>query len=177
MKKNPLISQNLILLPKKPVCNLPDITISNYDVDSPETIIDNAQEPCAVTSVEYVPISTFVSGTPSDSLVKSNTMKVKPADPVEKTLRVEGDVGMENEEGDTLECEESSKVMPGVGRPITPKGPGSFRSVSGKNDQGRASAGSSSQLSGLGRSAKCQLAVVLDEFRGKLYDLHGQITQ
>ncbi|KMS95224.1 hypothetical protein BVRB_010860 [Beta vulgaris subsp. vulgaris] len=182
----------------------PDLTIPNYDISLPETIMDSVQEPHATAiennlvesmafgsskclhpdpeqsaaSVESVPVSSVVSGPSDGPILASSPMKTEPADPVEKTLRIEGDTPTEkDDEGDTWESEEPSKDVHGGGAPGTPDGPGSFRSLGGKNDEGGASAGSLSRLSGLGRAARRQLAAALDEFWGQLYDFHGQITQ
>ncbi|KAF2289920.1 hypothetical protein GH714_039174 [Hevea brasiliensis] len=90
-------------------------------------------------------------------------------EPIEKTLRIEGDLQAEKEddEGDTWEPEESSKVVPGSTSSLTSDGPPSFRSLSGKSDESGNGAGSLSRLAGLGRAARRQLAAVLDEFWGQ----------
>lgn len=176
-----------------------DMPTPNYDINLPETIMDTVQDPHATVvedtipvvssnchldpeksaaSVEAVPVSNLVSA--DDTLLASSSMKNEPADPVEKTLRIEGLTGSaieKDNEGDSWESEESAKEVPGVGPPATLDGPGSFRSLSGKNDEGGPSAGSLSRLSGLGRAARRQLAAALDEFWGQLYDFHGQFTQ
>lgn len=58
-------------------------------------------------------------------------------------------------------------------------GPGSSRSIGGRSDVSECNAGGSgsgslSRLSGLGRAARRQFAAHLDDFWGKLFDLHGQ---
>ncbi|KNA23481.1 hypothetical protein SOVF_024210 [Spinacia oleracea] len=190
-------------LKEKSLGSHPDMPTPNYDINLPETIMDTVQEPHATSieensvddipvgspkshpdpeqsavSVEPVSASSVVSRSADGSLLAFSPMKNEPADPVEKTLRIEGDTAIEkDDEGDTWETEESSKDVLGVGPPTTPDGPGSFRSLSGKNDDGGPSAGSLSRLSGLGRAARRQLAQALDEFWGQLYDFHGQITQ
>lgn len=59
------------------------------------------------------------------------------------------------------------------------EGSGSARSLGGRSDASEGSAGGSgsgslSRLSGLGRAARRQFAAYLDEFWGRLFDLHGQ---
>ncbi|KAG0574032.1 hypothetical protein KC19_VG229100 [Ceratodon purpureus] len=59
------------------------------------------------------------------------------------------------------------------------EGSGSARSLGGRSDTSEGSAGGSgsgslSRLSGLGRAARRQFAAYLDEFWGRLFDLHGQ---
>ncbi|KAK1389519.1 ethylene-insensitive protein 2 [Heracleum sosnowskyi] len=78
--------------------------------------------------------------------------------------------------GDTSEPEESSKPMSGNIPSLTSEGPGSYRSLGGKADDVGSGAGSFSRLAGLGRAARRQLAVVLDEFWGQLFDFHGKAT-
>ncbi|KAL8094750.1 hypothetical protein AgCh_036317 [Apium graveolens] len=78
--------------------------------------------------------------------------------------------------GDTLDPEELSKPLSGNSPSLTSEGPGSYRSLSGKADDVGSGAGSFSRLAGLGRAARRQLAVVLDEFWGQLFDFHGKAT-
>ena len=59
------------------------------------------------------------------------------------------------------------------------EGSGSARSLGGRSDTsegcaGGSGSGSLSRLSGLGRAARRQFAAYLDEFWGRLFDLHGQ---
>ncbi|KAJ6835809.1 protein ETHYLENE-INSENSITIVE 2 isoform X1 [Iris pallida] len=53
----------------------------------------------------------------------------------------------------------------------------SFNSIKGKASDGDNGSGSLSKLSGLGRAARRQLAAILDEFWGNLFDFHGKLTQ
>ncbi|KAL8167974.1 hypothetical protein V2J09_009473 [Rumex salicifolius] len=94
----------------------------------------------------------------------------------DKTLRVEGEstTREDGEEQESWEPEEMPKEMVQVAPLAAPEG---LRSLSGKLDEGGSGTGSLSRLSGLGRAARRQLAAVLDEFWGKLYDFHGQLTQ
>ncbi|KAF4382167.1 ethylene-insensitive protein 2.1 isoform X1 [Cannabis sativa] len=127
---------------------------------------------------ETVAVSTVVSEVSNITVIKNNELRSGTKDPVEKIVGVEVDVqaDKDDDEGDTWETEELSKGVPGT--PSTQsEGPGSFRSLSGKSDDGGNGAGSLSRLAGLGRAARRQLAAVLDEFWGQLYDYHGQATQ
>ncbi|XP_038987911.1 protein ETHYLENE-INSENSITIVE 2-like isoform X2 [Phoenix dactylifera] len=111
-------------------------------------------------------------GSPDAGIVQS----IESKDPVEKDVSVEADVhtDKDNEEGDALEAEESP---PGALSTSTSDGPGSFSSVKGKGYDGGNGSGSLSKLSGLGRAARRQLAAILDEFWGHLFDFHGKLTQ
>lgn len=183
--------------------NRSDKPVPDFDIDLPETIMDSFQDyphlttednnSCVKLSSSPVVCPREESVTRVDSVTEPlltkevsdgeslDTGSHKPGsmDPVEKTLGVEGDLqtDKDDEEGETWESEESSKgVSEGV-PPSTSEGPGSFRSLSGKGDEGGNGPGSLSRLSGLGRAARRQLTVILDEFWGQLYDFHGQPTQ
>ncbi|OVA10110.1 Natural resistance-associated macrophage like [Macleaya cordata] len=105
--------------------------------------------------------------------------KIESVDPVPTPQKEEGDSQIEkdDDEGDTWEPEESSKGVSMSGPTLPSEGPGSFRSLSGKCEEGGTGSGSLSRLCGLGRAARRQLAAILDEFWGQLYDFHGQATQ
>ncbi|KAG7960478.1 hypothetical protein I3843_10G125200 [Carya illinoinensis] len=175
-----------------------------FDVDFPEHIMEPDQEidlttvvencskailssspicgmdgsAATVESVPSIPLST-VSNEVSDVKFLDKTVQAKSMFPLEKTLGIEGELQIEkdNDEGDTWEPEESSKGLFGSTQSLISEGPGSFRSLSGKGDEGGSGTGSLSRLAGLGRAARLQLAAVLDEFWGQLYDFHGQATQ
>ncbi|XP_024443905.1 ethylene-insensitive protein 2 isoform X2 [Populus trichocarpa] len=178
-----------------------NITVANADPDLPETIMESDQELHLTTikekhsevafsspqtfyeetspTTESASLSASVNLVPDAELLVAKKAKIESMDPVEKTLDIEGELHTEKEddEGDNWEPEDSSKGVPGSTLSLTSDGPGSFRSLSGKSDAGGNGAGSLSRLAGLGRAARRQLAAVLDEFWGQLYDFHGQITQ
>ncbi|KDP29130.1 hypothetical protein JCGZ_16519 [Jatropha curcas] len=134
--------------------------------EEPTSIID--------TSVSNA-VNEVIDADPPDTA----KFKTESTEPIEKTVEIEGDLQIEkdDDEGDNWESEESSKMVPGSISSVTYDGPPSFRSLSGKSDEGGNGAGSLSRLAGLGRAARRQLAAVLDEFWGQLYDFHGQATQ
>ncbi|KAK7355569.1 hypothetical protein VNO80_14829 [Phaseolus coccineus] len=142
--------------------------------------------PCSPTPVVKESISTSESEavaaasteTSGIRLVDAKTLKTETSASVEKTLEVEGDSNAErdDDDGDLWETEEISKVV-SLAPSSAPDGPASFRSLSGKSDDGGNSLGSLSRLAGLGRGARRQLAAILDEFWGQLYDFHGLFTQ
>ncbi|XP_058216376.1 ethylene-insensitive protein 2.2-like [Rhododendron vialii] len=97
---------------------------------------------------------------------------------VDMTVKVEGHSRTCNDaEGENRETEESSKGVTETIPSLTSEGPGSYRSISGKTDDCGSGAGSLPRLAGLGRAARRQLAAVLDEFWGQLFDFHGQATK
>ncbi|XP_059667630.1 ethylene-insensitive protein 2.2-like [Cornus florida] len=178
-----------------------DMSVTSADLNLPETLLDSdnvrhlttIDESCSnttfpgpsvchpgesVTKIEIVPVTSVCSEVFDSESLDTSTSKTESTDLVEKTVRVEGDLQSEkDDEGDTWEPEESSKRMSGSSPSLTSEGPGSFRSLSGKSDDGGSGAGSLSRLAGLGRAARRQLAAILDEFWGQLYDFHGQVTQ
>ncbi|CBI32745.3 unnamed protein product, partial [Vitis vinifera] len=145
-----------ITFPSSPICHS----------EKPESTVESVSPTTVVNEVSHV------------DLLDTSTLKIESVDPVEKTVGIEGDSQIEkdDEEGDAWEPEEASKEISGSSPSLTSEGPGSFRSLSGKSDEGGNGTGSLSRLAGLGRAARRQLAAVLDEFWGQLYDFHGQAT-
>ncbi|KAM1467219.1 hypothetical protein ACFX2I_032347 [Malus domestica] len=180
-----------------------DSEVANFDLDLADTIMEADQElhqttvaennnshvtfPCSPKSrmegsrsaVESFPVSTVVNDVSDVTLEDTSALKFKSTESIEKTVEAEADLPTEkdDDEGDTWEPEESSKGVSGSTVPLASEGSGSFRSLSGKGDDGGSSAGSLSRLAGLGRAARRQLAAVLDEFWGQLYDFHGNVIQ
>ena len=202
-EEEPICKHEFLPSKEKSLCSHQDMPISDYDINLPETIMDSVHEPYLTTIKEHldanvpmsvprgnsgpeqsvafsesISVSRVVVGTADVPLSATSPMKAEATDPAEKTLRIESDRQFEkdDEERNTWEPEELSKDAPGVDPSATQEGPGSFRSLSGKGDEGGTSIGSLSRLSGLGRAARRQLAAALDEFWGQLYDFHGQIT-
>ncbi|XP_008787796.1 protein ETHYLENE-INSENSITIVE 2 isoform X2 [Phoenix dactylifera] len=111
------------------------------------------------------------SGLPNAGIVQ----RIESKDPVGKDVGLETDVHMDKDNGGgALEAEESLR---GTLPTSTSDGPGSFSSVMEKGYDGGNGSGSLSKLSGLGRSARRQLAAILDEFWGNLFDFYGKLTQ
>nr|DAD28500.1 TPA_asm: hypothetical protein HUJ06_029968 [Nelumbo nucifera] len=178
---------------------------AEFDVDLPETIMDSDQEAPAtlseekhttatteapsspkrqseesVSTTESVPVANLGNEVSDNgSLDSDSVQKIELVDPVGKTEGVKGDLqtDKDDDEGETWAPEESSRSVFAGALTSTSEGSGSFRSLSGKTDEGTSGGGSLSRLSGLGRAARRQLAAILDEFWGQLYDFHGQITQ
>ncbi|CAL5350970.1 unnamed protein product [Camellia sinensis] len=204
-REEPIQKQEPILALGKSLESHSNISVTSTDLTLPEVLLDSDNMPNlttiednnitfpspskfhseeSATKVESGVVST-VSSEGSVSVgagesVGTIALKTESSDIVEKTVRVEGDLQTRKEdEGDIWEPEESFKGVSGVNPSLTSEGPGSYRSLSVKNeDSGPASgAGSLSRLAGLGRAARRQFAAVLDEFWGQLFDLHGHATQ
>ncbi|PPD69835.1 hypothetical protein GOBAR_DD33296 [Gossypium barbadense] len=184
-------------IPEKSTESSLDLCSSDYDLDLPETIMESDQEICLSTvnenssniiqpspsvcsteeSVSITdPASTVVNEAAGDDLPSTKTPQIESTNPMERTVSLEGDL-LIDDLGETWEPEEPSKPPSGSISSLTSDGPPSFRSLSGKNDDCGSGTGSLSRLAGLGRAARRQLAAILDEFWGQLYDLHGQPTQ
>ncbi|RZC70477.1 hypothetical protein C5167_035067 [Papaver somniferum] len=178
-----------------------DTSVVEYDFELPEAIMETDQElhvskiedikvtarcsqireleesktpEVGLATVEIVDKKVSIMGSPDNDTLQ----KIVSAEPVENSGETGSDVQSvkDEDEGDTWEHEQSSKGPSGNGRALTSEGSGSFRSLSGKTDDGGNGPGSLSRLSGLGRAARKQLAAILDEFWGQLYDHHGQST-
>ncbi|CAM8961808.1 unnamed protein product [Rhodiola kirilowii] len=126
------------------------------------------------------PFMTDVIMEDDQKLMDVVSLKNESGEQMEKVVRYE----KEDENSDLWEPDESSKGISAgnltvANLPAASEGPGSSRSLSGKNEDGAGGSGigSLSRLAGLGRAARRQLAVILDEFWGQLYDYHGQPTK
>ncbi|XP_010941527.1 protein ETHYLENE-INSENSITIVE 2 isoform X2 [Elaeis guineensis] len=174
---------------------VPDKSVHEFNVEMSETSIDsdhdthrssygpNISSTCTSPSHHPEELKSAVepdlleitdrvsaSGLPDAGIVQ----RVESKYPVEKDVRVETDVRMDKDDGGALEAEGSLR---GALPTSTSDGPGSFSSVMEKGYDGGNGSGSLSKLSGLGRSARRQLAAILDEFWGNLFDFHGKLTQ
>ncbi|KAH9735136.1 ethylene-insensitive protein 2 [Citrus sinensis] len=207
--EEPLEKRESVASAGKSAESQPDASVTNFDLDLPETIMESDQEIRLAAIEENHPNIAFPSPTicfqeesasavgsmsasttgakdvTGDDLLDGKSLKIKSADPTVKTVPAEGDLRTEKDDDEAdswepeteLETEESSKDAPESTSALMSDGPASLRSLSGKSDDGGSSVGSLSRLVGLGRAARRQLAGVLDEFWGQLYDYHGQITQ
>nr|KJB36585.1 hypothetical protein B456_006G166200 [Gossypium raimondii] len=185
--------------PEESIGSRSDLSFTNYDLNLPETIMESDREihlttvnekssnsiypsPSACNTQESTSIiesaPTLVNEVVDDDIPSTKTQRIESMKTVEKTVSVEGDLSVEkdDDDGDSWEPEEPSKPPSGSVSSLTADGPPSFRSLSGKSDDGGNGTGSLSRLAGLGRAARRQLAAILDEFWGQLYDFHGQPT-
>ncbi|XP_004306246.1 PREDICTED: ethylene-insensitive protein 2 [Fragaria vesca subsp. vesca] len=178
-----------------------DTAVANFDFVLPETLLEpdqelqlsgveensslgtfphsakcSKEEPTPVVELTRVP--TVANEVSDVTVLGTDTVKFESTEQVEKTLATEGDLPTEkdDDEGDTWEPEDSLKEA-SESTTLTSEGPGSFRSLSAKGDEGGSGAGSLSRLAGLGRAARRQLAAALDEFWGQLYDFHGNVIK
>lgn len=158
-----------------------ELHLTTIEEDQADVRLSNSLKSCqeeSTSMVDEVSVSTVVNEVADSDLPDTVEVNIEPMPQIEKTVSIEGDLQAEKEddEGDTWESEESSKAAPGSYSSLAADGPPSFRSLSGKSDDGGNGPGSLSRLGGLGRAARRQLAQYLDEFWGHLYDFHGQLT-
>lgn len=106
----------------------------------------------------------------------AHPLKREPVDVIEKTLTMEGELQNPRDDGDSWESEEPIKVTSEMNQSPISEGPGSLRTLSGENDDAGSGTGSLSRVAGLGRAARRQLSMILDEFWGQMFDFHGQAT-
>ncbi|XP_077250722.1 ethylene-insensitive protein 2.2-like [Tasmannia lanceolata] len=171
---------------EKSTVSLLDNSVGSY-LDLPETIMDSDNEPHqsaagshlenSTSAVDLAPCVT-VSEVSAVGLSDASKDRVESKESVEKTVGIGGPLKvLKDDEADVCELEEPPVETFGSIPISTFDGPGSFKSISGKNDDSGNGSGSLSRLCGLGRAARRQLASILDEFWGQLYDFHGQLTK
>ncbi|KAH7675325.1 Ethylene-insensitive protein 2 [Dioscorea alata] len=110
--------------------------------------------------------------------------KIEPKHPIVKDVEVAMDSNSDNNNNNNhnnVNIEESASLSEDSNRGVLPTV--NFETIGFSNsptekfcDRSNGS-GSLSTLSGLGRAARRQLSVILDEFWGHLFDFHGKLTQ
>ncbi|CAL5194044.1 unnamed protein product [Lathyrus oleraceus] len=166
----------------------PEVSHESFRPILPETIMEPDPQVNDVKGNNSVTPSVSTSETGEASTVVNDSSDSRHADtktimerdaPIEKTVEIEDDSNAErdDDDGESWETEESSRVVLPNAPSSTSEGPPSFRSISGKSDDGGGSFGSLSRIEGLGRAARRQLTLILDEFWGQFYDFHGNPSQ
>ncbi|KAK9058788.1 hypothetical protein SSX86_023631 [Deinandra increscens subsp. villosa] len=153
------------------------------DFNLPDELLDYDNGPRLSTIEEntsYVTVPSLQNPDDSPKMAEGGSSPVLKRvidNSVEKTLRIDGNLHLVKE----LDSEpvEPPKTVPGTGTDQLPNsnGPGSFKSLGGKTDDIMSGPASLSKLAGLGRAARRQLAVTLDDFWKLMFDLHGELTQ
>lgn len=120
--------------------------------------------------LEKVSTSTVIAeGTTEVSLDSKST--------TERDVLVETDVLSDKDKEDTHVLESEKLIVGSTSPCVSNDDPSSFTISRGKGSDAGNGSGSLSRLSGLGRAARRQLAAILDEFWGHLFDYHGKLTQ
>ncbi|KAK4353293.1 hypothetical protein RND71_028811 [Anisodus tanguticus] len=153
-----------------------DESKSETTFSAPAVIHPEVSASAGETTTEKKSVCNEVSGVEA---VVTSVVNTESVDVVEKTLRIEGDMGNDRVDGDSSweEPEEATKGVSENAQSFMSDGPGSYKSLSGKPDDTGSGTGSLSRLAGLGRAARRQLTEVLNEFWGQLFDYHGVATQ
>lgn len=169
------------------VANVPELLLNNGRMLPLTTIEESSSNVTFTTSkfhseqststAEKMLISTTCNDRSAVELQHASDLRVEPEDLVEKTVRIEGDTSGVKDDEEPMEPQETTKGLPENNQTFVSEGSGSYRSLSGKSEESGSGAGSLSRLAGLGRAARRQLAAVLDEFWGQLFDFHGQATE
>ncbi|XP_077229183.1 ethylene-insensitive protein 2.2-like isoform X2 [Tasmannia lanceolata] len=159
-------------------------------LDLPETIMDFDNESESYQYADGDSYSTFYTSPMSPLEESTSAVKLAPVVTPDEVFggrlsdastveRVESKQSIEKTGGIGWELEEAPFGTFGKIPISTFDGPGSFKSISEKGDGGGNGNGSGSflRLTGLGRSARRQLASILDEFWGQLFNFHGQVTK
>ncbi|KAG2641766.1 hypothetical protein PVAP13_2KG063100 [Panicum virgatum] len=119
--------------------------------------------------LEKVSASTVIEESTIESVDSRST--------TERDVLVETDV-LPDKDKEYLNVMESEKSIVGsTPSCVSDDGPPSLTFSRGKCSDAGNGNGSLSRLSGLGRAARRQLAAILDEFWGHLFDYHGKLTQ
>jgi len=95
----------------------------------------------------------------------------------ERDVLVETDVAADKDKEYLNVMESEKSVVGSTPSCVSDDGPPSLTFSRGKGSDAGNGNGSLSRLSGLGRAARRQLAAILDEFWGHLFDYHGKLTQ
>lgn len=168
------------------LARLPSTSASSASGELSSLQVNSLPAPLVAAKIEQEPspasaeVSSDAPNTADDveSIALKNAEAEADADLLEKE-EDEAD-GWENLEHEDVVVETlSTGCLGGSLGNLAYEGPGSARSVGGRSDTsegngGGSGSGSLSRLSGLGRSARRQFAAILDDFWGRLFDLHGQ---
>jgi len=156
-----------------------DLTRRSDGINVNESPFVDSQGPLDSFSTESSLVSMPAPSSVGLCIDSSKPSRIESEISVLKETEVEGDTEMEkyDDEGDGWEHEDVPTGMSESASTLTYEEPGSCRSIGGRSDDGGSGSGSLSRLSGLGRAARRQFASILDEFWGKLFDFHGQLTE
>jgi ethylene-insensitive protein 2 len=109
--------------------------------------------------------------------VSTNGIEESKGESMDSRSTTERDVLAEKDKEDPHVLESEKSVVVSNPHCASDDGPPSLTFNRGKGSDAGNGNGSLSRLSGLGRAARRQLAAILDEFWGHLFDYHGKLTQ
>ncbi|XP_062190256.1 protein ETHYLENE-INSENSITIVE 2-like [Phragmites australis] len=133
------------------------------------------EEPKSVVAVNWPEPLEKVS---ASTVIEESTLEsVDSRSTAEREVLVETDVFTDKHKEDPHPLESEKSIVGSTPPSASDDGPQSLTSSRGKGSDAGNGNGSLSRLSGLGRAARRQLATILDEFWGHLFDYHGKLTQ
>ncbi|KAG8100700.1 hypothetical protein GUJ93_ZPchr0013g37876 [Zizania palustris] len=159
---------------------------SDHDSQHSTVYASTAPETCHSPSFipeESKPVVAIEWSEPLEPISNATVVKESTAQSMgskstdERDIEVEPGVLMDND-NEAPHILESDKSLGGdTPSCVSDDGPPSLNFSRGKGSDASNDSGSLSRLSGLGRAARRQLASILDEFWGHLFDYHGKLTQ
>ncbi|CAL5091359.1 unnamed protein product [Urochloa decumbens] len=133
------------------------------------------EEPKSVVAVNWPePLEKISTSTVTE---ESTVENVDSRSMTERDVSVETDVLTDKDKEHLNVLESGKSVVGSTPSCLSDDGPPSITFSREKGSDASNGNGSLSRLSGLGRAARKQLAAILDEFWGHLFDYHGNITQ
>ncbi|RLN35859.1 ethylene-insensitive protein 2-like [Panicum miliaceum] len=149
-----------------------------YAPTVPETCPSPSYTPEESKSVVAVNWPEPLEKVSASTVIEESTIEsVDSRSTTERDVLVETDV-LADKDKEYLNVMESEKSVVGSTHScVSDDGPPSLTFIRGKGSDAGNGNGSLSRLSGLGRAARRQLAAILDEFWGHLFDYHGKLTQ
>ncbi|CAL5078394.1 unnamed protein product [Urochloa decumbens] len=133
------------------------------------------EEPKSVVAVNWPePLEKISTSTVTE---ESTVENVDSRSMTERDVSVETDVLTDKDREHLNVLESGKSVVGSTPSCVSDDGPPSITFSREKGSDASNGNGSLSRLSGLGRAARKQLAAILDEFWGHLFDYHGKITQ
>nr|ADP02171.1 Nramp domain-containing protein [Triticum aestivum] len=135
---------------------------------------------CSLGESKSVGRPDFTDSTPKVSTAtvveQSSAENIKMKSAAEKDVQVEADVCTDKDNETSHNVSSSNKSTGGKAPSLSSSDPPSLTMNRYKDTDAVSGTGGLSKLPGLGRAARRQLAAILDEFWGRLFDYHGKPT-
>uniref|UniRef100_A0A0A9DB50 Ethylene insensitive 2 n=1 Tax=Arundo donax TaxID=35708 RepID=A0A0A9DB50_ARUDO len=149
-----------------------------YASTAPETCPSPSFTPEESKSVVAVNWPDPLEKVSTSTVIEEGTVEsVDSRSTTERDVVVEADVFTEKDKEDPPVLESEKSIVGSAPPCASDDGPPSLTFSRGKGSDTGNGNGSLSRLSGLGRASRRQLAAILDEFWGHLFDYHGKLTQ
>ncbi|KAM3294675.1 hypothetical protein ACQJBY_037514 [Aegilops geniculata] len=136
---------------------------------------------CSLGESKSVGRAGFTDSTPKVSTAtaveQSSAENIKMKSTAEKDVQVEADVCTDKDNETSHNVSSSYKSTEGKAPSLSSGDPPSLTMSRYKDTDAVSGSGGLPKLPGLSRAARRQLAAILDEFWGRLFDYHGKLTQ